>query len=1264
MATLVLQVAGAAIGSVFGPIGAALGQAAGALAGNMVDRALFSSGRSVQGARLSSARISGADEGEAIARLYGTSRIGGTLIWATRFSEEVTQERTGGKGGGGGSTTVETFSYFANFALGLCEGEIASVRRVWADGQLLNLSGVTMRIYKGTGDQAADPLISAKQGAGQTPAYRGLSYVVFEHFALENYGNRIPLMQFEVVRPVGELEKRLRAVTVIPGSTEHGYATNPVSEEIGLGEQRVINRNLSGAYTDWKASLDELQAICPNLEKVALVVTWFGTDMRAGNCRIVPGVEVRERLNESAIWQVGSYDRANAHLISSNQGGPAYGGTPSDDSVRQALNDIKARGLKACLYPFIMMDVPADNLLPDPYGGAAQEAYGWRGRITCYPAPGQSGTVDKTSALRSQISAFLNGSEGYRRMVLHYADLAADVGGVDLFLIGSELRGLSTLRAEDNSFPFVDGLRTLAQDARARLGSETRISYAADWSEYFGHQPSDGSGDVFFHLDTLWASSAIDVVAIDYYMPLSDWRDEDLQGGNPDGFNGPDDVGAMRRAMTSGEGFDWYYASDAARGQRMRSPITDGAVGKPWVFRYKDLQAWWSNRHYNRIGGVESTVPTAWLPAQKPMILSEVGCGAVDKGASRPSAFLDPKSATSALPPFSSGTRCDSQQRCLLEAHLGHWADGTLIETDDVFVWTWDARPYPAFPDRLSIWSDGANWHTGHWLNGRLGNATLRDTIAAILIDHGFYDFDVSAVSGDLQGYVQGEVTSVRQLLEPLLSAFQIEVVEDCGRLRFLPRGYSSAPIVTLDVFAEDDKAALWSETRGHDSDFSSEVILSCYDPNNAYEQASFRSRQAEGGTRRVKRLDLPAVIAQEQAMGLAENHLRDERLSRRTIRFSLSPTDVALMPGDCVEFPENRDWPQGRFQVSRIEEGLMRQIEAREFLSPLQQRRAAAPAPSRGEEDGSSGFAPLIVMMDLPRYDGGPIEGFAKVAGFARPWKRIVAAASASNDGFQPRALMERPAKIGMLLNPLNPGFTGRISYAEALEVRLAYGALSTVTRDALMSGANRLALRSLNGAFEIIGFRVAEEVAPDEWRLSELLRGLAGTEPEMCAGAPIGAQLVLLDSSVVPLGIKSEERALALNWAFEGINVANWQSPIVPFAGGIRAHVPLSVVHAKVRRAGGDLALSWIRRTRDNGDDFDALEVALDEPFERYQIEARRGSSLLRRAEVTAPAWTYSAAMRNEDGLATSDSLDFTIRQIGRITAQGQPTSVAFQL
>ena len=54
--------------------------------------------------------------------------------------------------------------------------------------------------------------------------------------------------------------------------------------------------------------------------------------------------------------------------------------------------------MKVTLYPFVMMDIPADNALADPYGKAAQATYPWRGRISCHPAPLQPASADRTAA--------------------------------------------------------------------------------------------------------------------------------------------------------------------------------------------------------------------------------------------------------------------------------------------------------------------------------------------------------------------------------------------------------------------------------------------------------------------------------------------------------------------------------------------------------------------------------------------------------------------------------------------------------------------------------------------------------------------------------------------------------------------------------------------------------------------------------------------------------------------------------------------------
>src|SRR5690606_33438642 len=254
------------------------------------------------------------------------------------------------------------------------------------------------------------------------------------------------------------------------------------------------------------------------------------------------------------------------------------------------IADLRARGLTVTLYPLIMMDVPAGNGLPDPYGGSQQPSYPWRGRITCHPAPGAAGSPDGTATAAAQVAAFL---PGYRAMILHYAQMAAQTG-VETLLIGSEMRGLTTVRGPGNSFPFVSALVTLAAEVRAIAGAGTKISYAADWSEYAGYQP--GGGEKFFHLDPLWASSNIDAGGIDCYMPAADWRDGethlDMAAGSTHSL---DYLGAN---IAGGEGFDWYYASDAARAAQVRTPIADGAHGEHWIWRYKDILAFWGQYHH------------------------------------------------------------------------------------------------------------------------------------------------------------------------------------------------------------------------------------------------------------------------------------------------------------------------------------------------------------------------------------------------------------------------------------------------------------------------------------------------------------------------------------------------------------------------------------------------------------------------------------------------------------------------------------------
>ena len=57
-------------------------------------------------------------------------------------------------------------------------------------------------------------MIEEIESAGNTPAYRGIAYIVFEDMDLTNFGNRIPQLNFEIIRSLSAgnpdaLENRL-----------------------------------------------------------------------------------------------------------------------------------------------------------------------------------------------------------------------------------------------------------------------------------------------------------------------------------------------------------------------------------------------------------------------------------------------------------------------------------------------------------------------------------------------------------------------------------------------------------------------------------------------------------------------------------------------------------------------------------------------------------------------------------------------------------------------------------------------------------------------------------------------------------------------------------------------------------------------------------------------------------------------------------------------------------------------------------------------
>lgn len=160
---------------------------------------------------------------------YGNYATFGNVFWVRGNKLDLVEGDDGGKGGGDEPTPDKVYG---TFAIGFGEGEIAGFGRIWCNGKLVSdptssdtgamlataavdalMTAVTtpkgqglglggggdggggMRFYLGTDDQLPDPSIQADMGAAYTPGYRGLRYIVFVNWPMEDYGNTLMGLQ-------------------------------------------------------------------------------------------------------------------------------------------------------------------------------------------------------------------------------------------------------------------------------------------------------------------------------------------------------------------------------------------------------------------------------------------------------------------------------------------------------------------------------------------------------------------------------------------------------------------------------------------------------------------------------------------------------------------------------------------------------------------------------------------------------------------------------------------------------------------------------------------------------------------------------------------------------------------------------------------------------------------------------------------------------------------------------------------------------------
>lgn len=251
--------------------------------------------------------------------------------------------------------------------------------------------------------------------------------------------------------------------------------------------------------------------------------------------------------------------------------------------------------------------------------------------------------------------------------------------------------------------------------------------------------------------------------------------------------------------------------------------------------------------------------------------------------------------------------------------------------------------------------------------------------------------------------------------------------------------------------------------------------------------------------------------------------------------------------------------------------------------------------------------------FLDLPILKSDQIAHAPFVVASSDPWPGPVAVYAADEGSdFDQIAMINRRATLGTTITNLCAGNHSRIQHGQSVDVTLASGRLSSVTRLQLLNGANTAAIGvAQRNQWEVVQFQSVELIGEQTYRLTNLIRGKFGSETEDHGGWISGADFVLLHAGMDQLPLSEEnrtaERTFRYGPAGRSYGHASYRETSIDFsARGLR---PLSPCHLNCKIHSDGWLVSWIRRGRIDADSWHGMDIPLGEESEEYKIRVKRG-------------------------------------------------------
>jgi hypothetical protein len=543
------------------------------------------------------------------------------------------------------------------------------------------------------------------------------------------------------------------------------------------------------------------------------------------------------------------------------------------------------------------------------------------------------------------------------------------------------------------------------------------------------------------------------------------------------------------------------------------------------------------------------------------------------------------------------------------------------------------------------------------------GAVTLSSIVSDLCLRAGLEatDIDVTALTATVDGYAIGQQIATRSAIEPLQRAFFFDAIESDAKIVFRPRGGASvAAIAADDLAAASAGDALpddLSMTRQQEPELPAVVSVVYIDKDADYQQNTQQAQRITTLSTQQTGVELAIAMTGDRARAIVETLMYDAWTQRQKYNFRTSREYAAVEPGDVVTIVRNGTTHTLRMQ--RKVESRSGVIEWEAVAEEASVYTQSAPGGAGSAVDGTVRAAPatILVPMDIAtlRDQDDDLAFYAAACGSADGWRgAVVYRSTDSGASFDQSVALTAEATIGYTVNAL-ANYTGSphmFDQSTLLTVSLFAGALSSATEEAVLNGANFLAI-----GFEILQFKSAVLISPNTYQLSSLLRGRRGTEWAISSHSAAGERVVLLEASTIRRITSDLTTPRLYKPVTIGRTVQETAAQSIQYFGGNLA--PFAPVHlGGGRNAANDLTINWLRRSRVGVNLPWNYDPPLGETSQLYDVEIwNTAFATLRRtfASVATTTVSYTAAQQSGDSGGLLSSYGVRVFQRGAITGRG---------